>query len=123
MLKDVFGYGIGIGEGAFAHVFPYYAVTGITSAYHSHSLYLQLITETGIFSLFLFLIIAFFTVRKNISFAVNSVSPKNKILTAGMLCGIIAFLIQGFTDYVFYNYRVCLLFSRQERNCGSVLCR
>jgi len=110
MLKDVFAYGIGIGESAFASVFPYYAATGITSAYHSHSLYLQLVTETGIFSLFLFLTIAFITVRKNISFAVNSVSPKNKVLTAGMLCGIIAFLIQGFTDHVFYNYRVCLLF-------------
>jgi len=31
-------------------------------------------------------------------------------LTVGMICGIIAFLVMGFTDYVWYNYRVFLMF-------------
>ena len=51
MLANTFYFGIGIGEGAFAEVYPFYALSGIETAPHSHSLYLQILTELGIFGL------------------------------------------------------------------------
>ena len=110
MLKDTFFYGIGVGSGAFGAVFPYYAISGITKAEHAHSLYLQIITETGVFTLLVFIVIAFFIVQKSLSFAKMATTKKNKIYSIGLLSGIFAFLLMGFTDYVFYNYRICLLF-------------
>ena len=110
MLKDTFFYGVGVGSGAFGAVFPYYAISGITKAEHAHSLYLQIAAETGVFTLIIFIVIAFFTVQKSLSFAKTAATKKNKLLAVGLLCGISAFLLMGFTDYVFYNYRICLLF-------------
>ena len=57
MLEDIGLYGIGIGEGAFAKLYPVYALSGIEAAPHSHNLYLQIAVETGFFSLFVFLVL------------------------------------------------------------------
>ena len=110
MLKDTFFYGIGVGSGAFESVFPYYALAGITRAEHAHSLYLQIMTETGVFTLIIFLVLAFFIVQKSLSFIKTATVKKNKHYAIGLLTGIVAFLIMGLTDHVFYNYRICLLF-------------
>ncbi|MCQ2436074.1 MAG: O-antigen ligase family protein, partial [Clostridia bacterium] len=110
MLKDTFWYGIGVGTDAFTSVFPCYAMSGITSAYHAHSLYLQIITETGIFSLITFVIIAFVFIQQSISFEAKSNAKSNKTVCLGILCGAVALLLQGLTDHVFYNYRIFLMF-------------
>lgn len=110
MLKDHFLCGIGVGEGAFNAVFPFYAASGITKALHSHSLYLQIITETGIFSLLIFAVIIFILAQSVLSYAKNAVSHSNRIRVLGLGCGIGAFLLMGFTDYVWYNYKIFLLF-------------
>ncbi len=110
MLKDTWWYGIGIGEGAFRAVYPAYALPGIETAPHSHNLYLQIITETGIFSLLAFLLFILIFTQCVLTFCKNAVSRSNKVLATGFLCGIIAFLVQGMTDYVWYNYRIFLLF-------------
>jgi len=110
MLKDTFFYGIGVGSGAFEAVFPYYALAGITRAEHAHSLYLQIMTETGVFTLLIFLVLVFFIIQKSLSFIKTATILKNKHYAIGILTGIVAFLIMGLTDHVFYNYRICLLF-------------
>ena len=110
MLKDTFWFGIGTGSGAFEAVFPHYALSGITKAEHSHSLYLQIMTETGVFSLIIFLAIAFLLIQKGLSFSRSAVKPQNRFLTLGILAGIVGVLIQGVGDHIFYNYRICLLF-------------
>lgn len=110
MLKDTWWYGIGIGEGAFRAVYPAYALPGIETAPHSHNLYLQIITETGAISLISFLLFVIILAQCVLTFSKNAVSRPNKTIAIGLLCGIIAFLIQGMTDYVWYNYRIFLLF-------------
>lgn len=110
MLKDTFFYGVGIGNGAFDAVFPYYALSEITRAEHSHSLYLQIMAETGVFTLIVFLILAFFIIQKSLSFIKTSTVLKNKRYALGLISGIFAFLLMGITDHVFYNYRIFLLF-------------
>lgn len=110
MLKDTFFYGIGVGSGAFDAVFPYYALSGITRAEHAHSLYLQITAETGVFTLIIFLTVALLTVQKSLSFVKTSTVEKNRHYALGLICGIVAFLLMGLTDHVFYNYRIYLLF-------------
>lgn len=110
MLADVFYFGIGIGEGAFADIYPFYALSGIETAPHSHNLYLQITVELGLFALIAFLIFIFVFAQCSLSFCKNAVSKSNKTISLGILCGIVAFLIQGMTDYVWYNYRLFLLF-------------
>ncbi len=110
MLDEVGIMGIGIGEGAFRMIYPAYSLSGIETAPHSHNLFLQLIVETGIFSLIAFLIFLFFHAQCTLDFCKNAYSPKNKMISLGFFAGALAFLVQGMTDYVWYNYRILLLF-------------
>lgn len=48
-------WGIGVGEKAFCAVYPRYALSGIESVMHAHSIYLQIALETGVIGLILFL--------------------------------------------------------------------
>ncbi len=110
MLGDVFPYGIGIGEGAFAAVYPSYAMRGIETAPHSHSLYLQILTELGISGAVIFAVFVFVLVQMNLSCIASPESKSGKLTEAGIFCGLVAFLVQGMTDYVWYNYRIFLMF-------------
>ncbi len=110
MLDDIGLLGIGIGEGAFRMIYPAYSLSGIEAAPHSHNLFLQIVVETGIFSLFAFLIFLFLYSQCTLSFCKNAYSSSNKTLSLGFFAGMVAFLVQGMTDYVWYNYRIFLLF-------------
>jgi O-antigen ligase len=110
MLEEVGTFGIGIGEGAFARVYPIFAMSGIETAPHSHNLYLQIAVETGYFSLLVFFVFVFSFVQCSCSFCKNAMNRSNKLICLGIVCGVLAFLMQGVTDYVWYNYRIFLLF-------------
>ncbi len=110
MLDDIGLHGIGIGEGAFRLIYPGYSLSGIEAAPHSHNLFLQIVVETGIFSLIAFLIFLFFYTQCSLDFCKNAYNPSNKMICLGIFSGILAFLVQGLTDYVWYNYRIFLLF-------------
>ncbi len=110
MLDEIGLHGIGIGEGAFRMIYPGYSLSGIEAAPHSHNLFLQIVVETGIFSLIAFLIFLFLYTQCSLAFCKNACAPANKTICLGIFAGIVAFLIQGLTDYVWYNYRIFLLF-------------
>lgn len=119
MLKDYFYSGIGIGEGAFSKVYPRYSYAGIELAPHSHNLYFQITAETGIVALIVFLILillfargsfSFFCGKKGIYTYGEKYEKRMKLFSAAGFCGVFAVLLQGVTDYVWYNYRIFLLF-------------
>lgn len=116
MLNDHLFSGIGIGEGAWKVLYPDYTLPGIEAAPHSHNLFIQIGLESGIFGLAVFLIFIFllarmcFTLFSRMSDSKLAEGAKYKMLAAGPLCGIIAVLCQGLTDYSWYNYRVYLMF-------------
>ena len=110
MLGDTWAYGIGTGTEAFASVFPRYALSGTEVAPHTHSLYLQLISETGIFSLISFALICLAYFSLIFSYIRKATGAGSRTMSIGFLSAICAFLVQGFTDYVWYNYRVYLFF-------------
>ena len=110
MLSDTFGYGIGIGESAFASLYPVYAVSGTETAPHSHSLFLQISTEIGVSGLIFFAFLIFIFIQMCISHMSSAILKENRIICIGFFCSVISFLAMGLTDYVFYNYRIILMF-------------
>ncbi len=107
MLKDYWICGIGQGEAAFRNIYPEYSYHGIVAP-HSHNLYLQLIVESGIVALGVFIasMLIFFKDMINLQ-------QKNRhfgIVASALMSGVAAFLVQSMFDYTFYNYRVMAIF-------------
>ncbi len=110
MLRDYWFCGVGVGESAFCEVYSRYALPGIGTAVHSHSLYLQLLCELGVVGLLLFLSVVLLFFCYALSYITGQGERHGRIVVLGCLCGISALLLMGLTDHVFYNYRVFLLF-------------
>lgn len=108
LLKDFWLYGIGIGEQAFARIYPFYAYSNIYAP-HSHNIYLQLIVEMGISGLVvMFFVMLLFWRRIIAAYAKGKTALT--VSGVGILAGTVAFMCQGAFDYVWYNYRVVLIF-------------
>ncbi|MCQ2433185.1 MAG: O-antigen ligase family protein [Clostridia bacterium] len=110
LLKDHFLAGIGVGVGVFQKIYPRYTLAGIETAPHSHNLFLQILVETGIFGLILFFIFLVVYAKQFFTLSVRPLPEKRRILMAALFCGTLAVLAQGMTDYIWYDYRVLLVF-------------
>ncbi len=117
MVEDFVIGGIGMGEAAFRKIYPYYSLEAIEAAPHSHNLYLQVWVEAGIFAM-IFLVILLvmyiklcsgFVTDKETGLGTEGAGNCGTICLAGF-AGIISVLLQGFTDYIWYNYRFFLMF-------------
>ncbi len=110
MLKDFWISGVGMGEQAYNSVYPFYSYNAIVAP-HSHNLYLQLLVHSGIPALILFIGIVWITARLlTMNYRTNGKRSEWGFLSAAIGCAIAAFLFQGIFDYVFYNYRVMMIF-------------
>ncbi len=107
MLRDFWISGVGMGELAYNSVYPFYSYNAIVAP-HSHNLYLQMMVHSGLPALLLFLGIVWMTVRALSD--CGRTGPSEKRIAAAVGCGLAAYLFQGIFDYVFYNYRVMLIF-------------
>ena len=114
MIRDHWAHGIGVGKEAFLKIYPIYARSAI-SAPHAHNLYMQITIETGIVGLVLFVAFIFILIQNAFSFyhlcgRYSKECKRLKLYSGAALCGVISILIQGMTDYVWFNYRVFLMF-------------
>lgn len=109
MLKDFWLCGVGPGENPFNSVYPVYALSAV-DAPHSHNLYLQLICDTGITGLIVFLGFLGSLLRSLITTMRHCRRRETKIFAIAGISAFAGVLLQGMTDYTFYNYRVMLLF-------------
>ncbi|MBP3361983.1 MAG: O-antigen ligase family protein [Clostridia bacterium] len=107
MLRCFWLGGIGPGEAAFRSVYPYYSYMGIIAP-HSHNLYLQLVVDSGIANLLVFLacMLLFFKDMINI----QRTGRDKGLIAAALMSGVAGFLVQSMFDYTFYNYRVMGIF-------------
>ncbi len=137
MLKNNFLAGIGIGREPWASIYPRYALMSQESTPHAHNLYLQIAMEVGIVGLFVFIAFLFLLYQSGFTFfarlsdesiplpeslSLSDVPPTSdanrnirrirqdlRVSAAAPLCGVLAVLVQGMTDYAWYNYRVYLM--------------
>lgn len=109
MLKDYWFCGIGTGLNAFNAVYPAYSFNAVTAP-HSHNLYLQVMCESGICGIVTFLGIIFSFIRTVGTSLSRDKNKDGRIQKIALLSGLGGFLLQGMTDYSFYNYRVTLMF-------------
>ena len=110
MIKNFALGGIGVGLEAFKMVYPEYSLAGIESAPHSHSLYLQTCVESGILGLLILITLIFFFLQYCFTGIVKTDEKYLKLFISAGMCATIGFLLNGFTDYVWYNYRVYFMF-------------
>ena len=110
MIKNFFLSGIGVGIEAFKMAYPEYSLAGIESAPHSHSLYLQVCVESGILGLLLLILIIFFFLQYCFTGIIKTTEKYLKLFIAAGMCGTAGFFLNGFTDFVWYNYRVYFMF-------------
>lgn len=102
--------GVGVGEQAFNRIYPFYSFAGIEKAPHSHNLFLQIFIELGIFGFILFIAMLICFLQSGFSLAKHGEDKTVRLIGCGAMCGVLAALLQGMTDYVWYNYRVFFLF-------------
>ena len=112
MARDVLLSGLGSGMGVFAAVYPQYALGGIEAAPHSHNLYLQIVIVLGFFGLLAFILAMKSFARQTLSSHSGALDRDRTwfLYSVAGLCGVLAFLLQGMTDYVWYNYRIYAMF-------------
>ena len=109
-IKDYFFAGIGYGNEAFKNVYPNYAYAGIEAAEHSHSLFLQIFLSTGIIGIIIFGILLILCLQKMFEYIKMPQDNTSKIFTVAAIASLIAALIMGVFDYIWYNNRVFYLF-------------
>ena len=97
-----------MGEAAFNSVYPFYSYNAIVAP-HSHNVYLQMLVDAGISGLIAFLAIAVLFLKR-MSSLYRAKKGAISILAVAIGAGVIAYLVQGMFDYVFYNYRVLMIF-------------
>ena len=110
MIGDHFFGGIGAGESAFTSVYPYYALAGVEAATHTHSLYMQYLVEFGFIGLLLFLLFVLLFYQCALTHWREEGNEKLRLTAIAAGCGILAVLVNGLADHVFYNSRIFFLF-------------
>lgn len=111
LIRRCFLTGVGVGEEAFTSAYRDFALTGIEAAPHSHSLYMQIVIELGIVGLLLFFILIVLLLRSAFSlFRARSLKPESSVLVLALTAAVMALLVNGLTDYIWYNSRIFLLF-------------
>lgn len=105
MLRQVWFSGIGVGQAAFEQVYPLFAYAGIEATPHAHNLAMEVLTELGISGLVMLIVIMVLFAQNCFTFIRNANGQQRMTVAAG-LCGIVAALVMGLADNIWYNYRV-----------------
>lgn len=102
--------GIGVGEGAFSALYPYYAVTGAENAAHAGNLFLHVLCESGVAGLLIvgFAILVVFSCL--VTHRSREKSPEIRLTNVACTASLFSVLTAGLFNGVFFNSRVVFLF-------------
>lgn len=110
MLRHYWLGGIGMGEQAFGQVYPFFMYNAVTAP-HSHNTFLQLLVESGIGGLAVFIAMQIvFLMKMHSVYKMDYKKNTDSAMALALASGVIGFLAQSMFDYTFYNYRVMAIF-------------
>lgn len=109
MIKDNWPIGIGIGNQNFREIYGLYMRTGF-DALSAYSVFLEIAVESGIFALLAFLAFLGTLIHNAIKFVFNSVDLKSSAIVAIALTSIIAVMVHGLVDTIFFRPQVQFIF-------------
>ena len=110
MISENWITGIGYGQAAFQSVYLTFAYSGAYAAKHAHSLYLQILAETGAVGLVLFVLIIFLFSQCALEYLFRVKDGRKRGRVIAGISAIFGILIMGFADHVWYNSRIFLAF-------------
>ncbi len=109
MLNDNWLFGIGIGNQNFREIYGLYMKTGF-DALSCYSVFLEIAVESGIFALLAFLGFLLALAYKSVRFIFESKEPKTTVIVATALVSIIAVMVHGLVDTIFFRPQVQFIF-------------
>ena len=102
--------GVGYGNAAYSEIYPQFAYAGMEAAEHSHSLLLQILFGMGIGGLLVFLAVLFLSAQMNLEYMRDCKKTESRLMVLAAFGALLASLVMGLFDFVWYNYRVFFLF-------------
>lgn len=109
MIKDNWLLGIGVGNQNFREVYGLYMRTGF-DALSAYSVYLEIAVESGIFALFAFLGFLGTLIYKAFQLIFKETDLKTIVIISVAITSIIAIMIHGFVDTIFFRPQVQFIF-------------
>lgn len=110
MFKDNFLFGIGQGNTTFREIYGLYMISGF-DALSAYNIYLETAVESGIFALISMLAFIYFCFKLGFNFIFNKLNNLKYIVTVCcIMLALIAVLIHGMFDTVFYRPQIQFIF-------------
>lgn len=109
MFKDNWLLGIGVGNKNFREIYGLYMRTGF-DALSAYNIFLETAVESGIFALIAFLGFIFVAVKDGIKIILKSSNIKNVIYVSTAVISILALMVHGLVDTVFFRPQVQFIF-------------
>ena len=111
MFYDNFLFGIGTGNQTFREIYGLYMVSAF-DALSSYNIFLEIGVESGIFALICFILIFFTLLYYGFRFILsnNRDNMIDKIIVSGSILVLIATIVHGFVDTVFFRPQVQFIF-------------
>lgn len=110
MIKDGHMLGIGVGDDTLKQMLAPYISVMSENAADAGTTCMQIICESGIFGLSLFLIFAFLIVKHSLKFVMKSVDRNERIITLALLCGFVTAILLGFICCIYTDMQMRFLF-------------
>jgi len=101
VLKDYWLRGVGLNN--FGVIYARYQFLGAGDVKQAHNDYLQVFCETGIFGVILFCSFWAGVLYYGVRLVIRGASWGDRILSAGIFAGVLAFLLHSLVDFNFYN--------------------
>lgn len=109
MAKDNWILGIGVGNQNFREIYGLYMRTGF-DALSAYSVFLEIAVESGIFALIAFVAFLGTLIYKAIRFIFESENLRNVVIVAIALTSILAVMVHGLVDTVFFRPQLQFVF-------------
>lgn len=102
--------GVGLGHEAFMRIYPMYMLDREKSPFHTHNSYLQILVETGIIGLLVFLWLLASYFKRGLKAVASCRDKELKYYMIASMSATVGILIQGLGDVIIYLPKITILF-------------